>query len=55
MARIHILVGSVTGKALSAAEAINAVYNEYQHHPLVSGFTKPASVDGQQKNCHSRA
>jgi MioC protein len=40
MARIHILVGSVTGKALSAAEAINAVYNEYQHQSTV--FISPS-------------
>ena len=31
MANINILVGSVTGKALSAAHAIKYVFNEHQH------------------------
>ena len=40
MANIHILVGSVTGKAVSAAEAINTVFLAHQHHSLV--FTSPS-------------
>ncbi len=35
MAKIHILVGSVTGKALSAAEAIHEVFSGNQHESFV--------------------
>ena len=35
MAKIHVLVGSVTGKSLASAQAIATVFNEHQHDVVV--------------------